>query len=362
MIDSGLIALNGVPGSGKTLNATHIARKHYKKENRLYKKQIAYFKKIVFEFITNIPIYEKICKLKSKVYDYIYNKIPLYFIFVILGKFINFCLILLLFVGKSWSAKFIIIFYFFFFKDFRNKFNSLDYDYYKLFEHEKIVNVYSSYPILLDKRLNIWTKKVTLYDLMNNYSFLPNSLIIIDETQLYIDSDEYSDKKTNKIIGKIAKFLQAHRHFGIKEIIFTSQSPTRIFKKARNIIVGYLKQNRILKIPFTQLAVMFGILYYDFEYYGHYIPKDKEERRKLPFAYKKVIEVFNINKVYEAYDSKYLSLYNYTKPLLDRGSWTDFKVPEEVLKMLFEDDGIEGVQKHEASSRACTFKKKDSVT
>ena len=357
MIDSGLVALNGVPGSGKTLDATHLAIKHYKKENRFYKYYIAYFKKQVYEFFEKSKTIKKINEFRKKIYDYVYNKIPLYVFFVLLKKFFDFCLLLLLFVGKSLVTKFLIIFYFFFWKKVKRNFNSLDYDFYNLFPHKKIVNVYSSYPICLDKRLGIMSERVELMDLRNNYSFYPNSLIIIDELQLYIDSDEYADKEKNKIISKIAKFLQAHRHFGIKQIIFTSQSPSRIFKKARNIIIGYLKQNRIIKIPFTSLAIMTGVLYYDFEYYGRYIPKDREERKKLPFDYKKVFEVFNINKTYTAYDSKYLSLYNYSKPLLNRGRWTSSKLEEATLKRLFEDEEEETVQKHKAPSRACTFKK-----
>ena len=35
MKNSGLFAFCGVPGSGKTLNATFIALQHYKSENRL---------------------------------------------------------------------------------------------------------------------------------------------------------------------------------------------------------------------------------------------------------------------------------------------------------------------------------------
>ena len=43
MKDSGLFALCGIPGSGKTLNATYYALKHYKKENRLYILNIIYY-------------------------------------------------------------------------------------------------------------------------------------------------------------------------------------------------------------------------------------------------------------------------------------------------------------------------------
>lgn len=352
MIDNGLIALNGVPGSGKTLNATHLARRHFRKTNRFYKIIIAKYKKIMFEFFSQIPLLKKIKEIKNKIGDYIYKKIPLYILLVLIKLFFKFCLILLLIVGHNLYTKALIIFYLLFYKKIKNNFDSLDYDYYCLFKHKKINNVYSTYPILLNKRLDIWTNKIDILDLQNNYSFLPHSLIILDEIQLFVDSDEYSDPQKKEIISKIAKFLQAHRHFGIDRIIFTSQSPSRIFKKARNIVIGYLKQRRIIKIPLTPFAIMLGTMYYDFEYYGRYIPKDREERKKLPFDYKRVITIFNIDKVYESYDSKYLSLYNYNKPLLNRGKWVDFKVPMDILKRMFESDDLKSVRKHKGSARA----------
>src|SRR5574344_24767 len=111
-----LIALNGVPGSGKTLNATRIALKHYEKENNFIK----------------------------------------YGLFYILSKIPN------------------------------NKLK-VNFEYYKRFPYHKINNVYSNYPILLDKKKNIYSNKIDFWDLNNDYSFEPNSLIIIDEIQLYVD-------------------------------------------------------------------------------------------------------------------------------------------------------------------------------
>ncbi len=359
MIENGLIAINGIPGSGKTLSATNLARKHYRKANKKSKKYIAYLKKIIYEFLKNNFIFIKIKNLYNKMLDYIHSKKILNILLLLFKLLIKLFLILLLFVTHNYTTKFLIIFYLSIYKRLKNNFDSLDYNYYKLFPYEKINNVYSSYPILLDKKLNVWSNKIDIYDLTNNYSFLPHSLIIIDELQLFIDSDEYMDDEKKKIISKIAKFLQSHRHFGIDRIIFTSQSPTRIFKKARNIVIGYLKQRKIIKIPLTPFALMIGTMYYDFEYYGRYIPRDREERKKLPFDYKRVITIFNIDKAYESYDSKYLSLYNYNKPLLNKGQWKDFKVPIDILNKMFDD---EIVQEHKGLTRACTFKKKDSVT
>lgn len=332
MEKTGLISLNGIPGSGKTLDASDIALKHYNNENRAYKYYIALFKYKLFNFLNSLDFY---VKFKDRFNKFISIKI-VNIIFKLLYYFFNFILFLCLFVNFSLQFKIIVILYFIYFKKFFKSLSKLDYEYYCLFPYKKINNVYSTYPILLDEKRKIWSNVCSLFDLDNNCSFYPDSLIITDEVQLFVDSDEFKDKAKKKKISDIAKFLQAHRHFGVKQIIFTSQSPSRIFKKARNIIVGYLKQNKIIDLPFG-ISIMRGVIYYDFDYYGKYIPRDREERKKLPFDYKKVFKVFRRNKVYRSYDSRYLSLYNYEKPLLDKGTWNQYKVPYEYLKSLFED-------------------------
>lgn len=332
MEKTGLIALNGIPGSGKTLDSVNIALKHYKRQNSFFRYYSAFIKYKLFNLIHSLPFYDKFKSIFDKILSIRIFKI----LFKLVYYFFNFFIFLFLFVNVSIYVKIIIVLYFIYFRKLFKNFNKLDYEYYCIFPHKKINNVYSSFPILLDKKLNIWSNRVSLYDLDNSVSFYPDSLIIIDEIQLFVDSDEYKDKDKKKKISKIAKFLQAHRHFGIKQIIFTSQSPTRIFKKGRNIVVGYLKQNKIIDLPFG-ISIMLGIMYYDFDYYGKFIPRSREERRKLPFDYKKVTQIFLRNKIYAAYDSRYLSKYNYKQPLLEKGSWDDYKVSNEHLTSLFED-------------------------
>lgn len=261
-----LISLCGVPGSGKTLNATRIAVSHYKKENNKLKYYLMYA-------LSKIP------KISNKI----------------------------------------------------------NFDYYKIFPHNKINNVYSNYPILLDKKNKIYSNVISLWELNNDYSFYPNACIVIDEVQLYVDSDEYKDKIINAKLGRIAKFLQAHRHYGIKTIIFTSQNPSRIFKKARNICSSYVKQCKVINIPLTPFTIIRGVGYYDLDYYGKYIPKSREERKKLPFEYYKKIHIFNRNIVYNAYDSRYLSNYNYNKPLISNGTYNDSKMSYDYLCSLLDE-------------------------
>ena len=51
-----------------------------------------------------------------------------------------------------------------------------------------INNVYSTYPICLkkysrwSKKENIYSNRITIFDLIPSYKFLPNALFIIDET------------------------------------------------------------------------------------------------------------------------------------------------------------------------------------
>lgn len=335
MNNTGLLALNGIPGSGKTLDAVNIAIKHYKSENRFYKYYIALIRNKIYTLFIKNKYFNKISTLAQKLWS---KKIVR---FILKGSyyFLKLFLFLCLFVGFSIYFKIFIIWFLLRFDKSIKSLSSLDYDYYCLFPYKRINNVYSTFPICLDRKRNIWSNQISLFDLDNTYSFYPNSLIIIDEVQLFIDSDEYKDKVKKNQINHIGKFLQAHRHFGVKQVVFTSQSPSRIFKKARNIVVGYLKQAKLINLPFG-LTLMRGIIYYDFDFYGRYIPKSHEERKKLPFDYKKVIKVFRRSTVYNAYDSRYLSLYNYARPLLNctKGTWKEFKVPYDYLVDLFTHD------------------------
>ena len=257
--------ITGIPGSGKTLETTRIALKHYHKMNNPIRKSIMH-----------------------------------------IGSILHI-------------------------KKFKEEFN-----YYSIFPYGKINNIYSNYPVLLDKKRGIYSNRITLWDLDGSYSFYPHSEILMDEVQLYVDSDEYKDKVQNYKIRKIAKFLQAHRHFGIDDIYFVSQHPSRVFKKARNICECYIKQDKLIHIPFTPYMISHCTGYYEFEFYGRYIPRSKEERKKLPFDYFKKYHIFNSKKVFKAYDSCYLSLYNYTKELKE-GTFDGPKLDIQKLEALFND-------------------------
>lgn len=208
--------------------------------------------------------------------------------------------------------------------------------YYKLFPAGKINNVYTSYPILLDKKNNIYSHKWSIFDFDNRWSFLPNALFIDDEIQLKIDSDEYNDDFKKKKIAKIAKFCQAARHFGCSGIILTCQHPSRLFKKMRNVASGFVQHKQMFKIPILNIGFVRTIKYFIIDDYGKFIPKDRKKRQELTFEYKKKIIFMDFNKVFSAYDSRYLSEYNYSKPLYNKGLYKSKKVEYKDLVGLFE--------------------------
>lgn len=266
--------VSGVPGSGKTLLGTYEAKKHFKKENSKLVKRIRQIKRIIsnwFIFIKNI--FRRL--LKRELIPY---KLDLY------KKYI--------------------------------------YD-----KQGKVNNIYSNFPIYLysyfDKESRkfkkVYSHSVSLWDLKGQYSFLPYSLIIIDEVQLYIDSDEYQDKKARENFRPIAKFLQAHRHFGIKDITFISQHPSRVMAKIRNVTNEFIKVKRFIKIPLTSIGLCFGTIYYDSDSYGKSTTIDK---KYCNYDFKKLFRICNIKKLYGSYDTCYLRLLNANKPL-KIGSYND---------------------------------------
>ena len=207
--------------------------------------------------------------------------------------------------------------------------------YIQTFPHNRINNVYSSYPILLDKKRKIYSNKYHILDFDNKHSFLPNAAFFDDEIQLKIDSDEYTEKKQKDIIAKIAKFMQSARHFGCSSIVITTQHPSRLFKKARNVASGFVHHKILFHIPIIHLGLFRFTHYFILEDYGKYVPRNRRERRKIPFEYKRKYKWLNFKKIGSCYDSRYLSEYNYGLPLLDRGLWESSKVSRDLLETYY---------------------------
>ena len=266
--------ISGVPGSGKTLLSVYDAKKHFKKENSLLIKYIRKIKRLIQNFkIFVVNIFKRVLKKELDPYKFdIYKK----YIYDSQGK-----------VNNVYS-NFPIHLYSYFDK-----------------EKKKFVKVYSHY--------------VSLWDLSNNYSFLPYSLIIIDEVQLYIDSDEFIDKKAREKFRPIAKFLQAHRHYGIKDIEFISQHPNRVMAKIRNVTNEFLQVKKFKKLFLLPVGIMVGTIYFECDAYGK---STKIDKKYCNYDFKRVLRITNIKKLYKSYDTCYLRMLNSNKPL-KKGCFTD---------------------------------------
>ena len=200
----------------------------------------------------------------------------------------------------------------------------------KLQRKEVVYNsVYSNFPICLDKRKKIYSNRVSVYDLMNQNSFLPDSLIIIDEIQLFYDSDEY---KTFPRI--IANFNQAHRHFGIKDIVYISQHPSRVVKKLRNVVSEYYRIKTLFRIPILNIGFISARVTYEFEDYELSFTKDNELRKMKDIKSK--IFFVNFRKAFKSYDTCYLRPLNADKPLLDHGNYKSIDLEDNDINVLSE--------------------------
>ena len=190
--------------------------------------------------------------------------------------------------------------------------------------HKPIIinNVYTNYPILLDKKNNIYSNIVHIDDLKNQYSFLPHSFIGFDEPQLDYESLDF--KMFPRAIGM---FMQAHGHFLIDDIVFATQHPNRLVMYEKNIMTEYKRIHNIFKIPFTPYKLLIIRSCYELCDYDYICTRDKEVRRmhdiKIHF------KLTNSKKVHSRYKSRYLSVLNSDKPLINKGTYTNLDLTEE---------------------------------
>lgn len=190
-------------------------------------------------------------------------------------------------------------------------------------------NVYTSYPILLDKRKKIYSNLITIYDLDNRYRFKKNSLIIIDEVQSFYDSDEHKFFPKN-----IAIFNQFHRHFDVKDIYYISQHPSRIVKKLRNVSCKFIKIRKFVIIPILNLGIMYITNYYEFDDYGKWHHPSKELKN---YDVDNHFKFFFVKPIFKSYYSKYLSVLNKDKPLYNKGQFTNTYLSDKEIKSIFGD-------------------------
>ena len=239
--------ISGIPGSGKNVRATYLAKKHFKKENSILRKLIR-----------------------------------------------------------------------------------------KLLHQDTIVNnVYTTYPILLkkyskkSKKKNIYSNKVTIFDLIPDNRFKKNALIIIDETQAFYDSEEYKN-----FPKEIAVFNQFHRHFDIKDIYYISQHPSRIMKKLCILASEFDKIKTFINIPLINIGFMHIVSYFERDDYGKYHHPKKEAKT---YDVKNHYKLFLTRNVFNSYDSKYLRVLNKDKPLYNKGEFDTLSLSETDIKYIYRD-------------------------
>ena len=201
----------------------------------------------------------------------------------------------------------------------------------KIFHKEIWVNnVYSTYPILIKKskkKGDIYSNRVTIYDLVPSNRFIKHAEIFIDETQAFYDSEEHKE-----FPKEIAIFNQFHRHFDIDDIYYISQHPSRIMKKLRILACEFDKIKTFIVIPFINLAFMHIVRYFEFEDYGKYNHPKKEVKN---YDVKNKYILFFAGRVFRSYDSKYLKVLNNDKPLYDRGTFNSLDLTEEEIKYIY---------------------------
>lgn len=242
-----ITTINGIPGSGKNVLATHIALKHYKKENN-----------ILLRFIRRL-----------------------------------------------------------------------------MHKPTIINNVYSTYPILLKKHFifskkpDIYSNRVTIFDLIPSNRFLPNSIILIDETQAFFDSEEHKEFPKD-----IAVFNQFHRHFDIKDIYYITQHPSRLMKKLRILCCEFDKVKTFLNPSFLPFGFMHIVKYFEYDDYGKYHHPKKEAKT---YDVKNKYKLFITYRVFRSYKSKYLRVLNSNSPLYSKGTFKDLLLSNNEIKYIYRD-------------------------
>ena len=194
-------------------------------------------------------------------------------------------------------------------------------------------NVYTSYPILLrkgtKKRKATYSKRVSLYDLIPQHRFLKHALIIIDETQVLFDSEEFKEFPKD-----IATFNQFHRHFGIDDIIYITQHPSRLMKKLRVLCSEFDRVKTFILIPFINFAIINVVQYFEFDDYGKYNHPKKEAKT---YDVNNRLYLFFAKKVFKSYDSTYMRVFNENSPLFDRGDFSSLALTNDEIKYVFRD-------------------------
>ncbi len=193
---------------------------------------------------------------------------------------------------------------------------------------ECINNVYSNFPILLDKKRNIYSRIVSVDDCNNKYSFEEHCIIILDEVQAFYDS--YRDFKS--FPREIASFFQFHRHFGIQDIYLISQHPRRLVTYLKDVITQFNRLRRFVKVPIFHIGIITYRTVFEFDDYKFAFSNSDEVKQM--YDIRRGFYIFNYKKAFNSFLSIYLYQLNENKPPMDKGIYTNVFLPKSVLKYL----------------------------
>lgn len=185
-------------------------------------------------------------------------------------------------------------------------------------------NVYSNYPILLNKKHKIYSNIIKPDDLDMKYQLPKNSLIILDEFQRYYDSREYV-----KFPRGIGTFFQHHRHGDIKDIIIISQHPRRIDNKARDLCEVFRKMKVFIPLPLLPLVLIYYTDYYEFDDYGKY---NHIKRDMRTYDYNNTFKIIKKSNIFGRYDSKYFKAIFAELPLFNDETFNGLELTKENME------------------------------
>lgn len=172
---------------------------------------------------------------------------------------------------------------------------------------KKVNCIYTNFPVKLDKEH--YSKSIGLWDINLQHSWEPNSVIGVDEVQLYVDSLEFKDFPKS-----IRNTFQLHRHFGINDIYLVTQHVSRLVKQVRILCSEFIDVVGFIKIPFTPFAIFHYNIYYNSEDFGKSVKVNKAD---VSYKFSKRFLIINYKKVYKAYDTIYMNNLVSDKPKFD---------------------------------------------
>ncbi len=174
-------------------------------------------------------------------------------------------------------------------------------------------NVYSNFPILLDRRKKIYANEISIYDLNGEYRLRENAMIVIDEMPVTFDALDWKDFP--KAIGD---YLHVHGHYHINSIILVAQHPKRLPNKPRDIAEILWRIKKFKKLPLLPWGRLNAVQYFQFDDYGkpEYIDK-----KVATYDFEIVKKWCNLKNIHSRYKHDYMYPRIADKPMLEHNEY-----------------------------------------